>query len=164
MSTTDTETENTDQATTEAIEAEQTPEATPEAEQAPEQEPEAETGKEPQNASREAARWRKQLRETETERDNLVGQVEALRRAEVDRLAEGHKIRPEALWASGVELAALLNDAGTVDAKKVAVAVGEADERLGLNLYAPPRAPNQSRYPERPQSRDSFESAFAPQD
>src|SRR4051812_7340440 len=53
--------------------------------------------------NKEAARYRRRLRETEQERDTLKATVEALQRAEVDRLAESDGLRPAALW-SGAEL------------------------------------------------------------
>ena len=161
-------TESTDQAVTEATgttgatEAEQAlqdaAEATPEAEQAPEQAPEAEGGK----AAREAAKYRRQLRAAETERDALVGQVEALRRAQVDTLAEG-RIKPAALWASGVELEALLDGGGVVDVAKVDAAVLIAAEALGIRLSTGPYVPEMGSL-ETPAVRESFESAFGPQD
>lgn len=81
---------------------------------------------------REAAKYRRRLREAETERDRLAGQVESLQRAEVERLATVDGLRPAALWASGVELADLLTDDGTVDASKVSVAIAGARESLGI--------------------------------
>ena len=75
---------------------------------------------------REAAKYRRRLREAETERDRLSEQVGALQRAEVERLATADDLRPAALWASGVELAGLLTDDGTVDAEKVSAAIGAA--------------------------------------
>lgn len=35
----------------------------------------------------EAAKWRRKLRDTEAERDGLSGQLEAMQRAEVERIA-----------------------------------------------------------------------------
>lgn len=81
---------------------------------------------------REAARYRRQLREAETERDGLRTQLDALRRAEVDRLVTDAKVRPAAVWAAGTELASLLAEDGTVDAAKVTAAVAATREALGI--------------------------------
>jgi hypothetical protein len=83
-------------------------------------------------SGREAAKYRRRLRAAETERDRLSEQVVSLQRAEVERLATADDLRPAALWASGVELADLLTDDGTVDAAKVSAAIGVAREQLGI--------------------------------
>lgn len=100
---------------------------------------------------REAAKYRRRLREAEIERDQLSDRVESLQRAEVERLASADGLRPAALWASGAELADLLGDDGTVNAPKVSAAIGSAREQLGIP--APPvgpRVPKEGRSPGRP--------------
>ena len=87
---------------------------------------------------REAAKYRRRLREAETERDRLSERVESLQRAEVERLATADSLRPAALWSSGVELADLLSDDGTVSAAKVSAAIDGAREQLGIP-NPPPR-------------------------
>ncbi len=89
------------------------------------------TSEPPEGGNSEAAKYRRRLRDTETERDTLRGQVEALQRAEVERLA-GHLTQPSAIWAAGVELSDVLDDSGAVNADKVNAAVTEAAEALGL--------------------------------
>ena len=99
---------------------------------------------------REAAKYRRRLREAEAQRDQLAGQVEAMQRAEVERLAEADGLKPAALWA-GAELAGLLADDGTVDGARVSAAIEAAREQLGIP--APPvgpRVPNEGRSPGRP--------------
>lgn len=88
------------------------------------------------SGNKEAAKWRKKLREREAE---LTGQVtalqttvDALQRAEVGRLAEADNIKAQAIWASGAELADLLADDGTVDPDKVKAAVEHARQELGI--------------------------------
>ncbi len=88
---------------------------------------------------REAAKWRKQLREVEAERDSLVGKVEALQRAQVDAAAAVHGIKPQALWAAGAQLADLVGDDGTPDQEKIAAAVAAAREQLGIDERPPKR-------------------------
>jgi hypothetical protein len=81
---------------------------------------------------REAARYRRRLREAEAERDTLKATVESLQRAEVERQATADGLRPAALWAGGAELAGLLGDDGAVDGSKVSAAVAAAREQLGI--------------------------------
>ncbi|MBF6233955.1 hypothetical protein [Nocardia farcinica] len=98
-----------------------------------EQEPtddEPKDGDEP--PAREAAKYRRRLRETETERDALAARVEALQRAEVERIASAGQVKPAALWASGAELAGLVREDGTVDPDKVDQALTAARESLGI--------------------------------
>lgn len=83
---------------------------------------------------REAARYRRQLREVETERDGLMAQLEALRRAEVDQLTGAVGVRPEALWAAGTTLTDLLTEDGTIDPELVGAAVKAACSALGIPL------------------------------
>lgn len=81
---------------------------------------------------REAAKYRRRLRDAEAQRDQLAERVESLQRAEVERLATDDKLRPAALWASGIELDALLGDDGTVDPGKVTEAIEAARQQLGI--------------------------------
>lgn len=87
---------------------------------------------------REAARYRRRLRDAEAERDALKATVQSLQRAEVDRLATDAGLRPAALWANGAEVGELLADDGTVDAARVAAAISAARETLGIP-NPPPR-------------------------
>lgn len=88
--------------------------------------------------NKEAARYRRRLRDAEAERDALKATVESLQRAEVDRLATDAGLRPAALWANGAEVGELLADDGTVDAARVAAAIAAARETLGIP-NPPPR-------------------------
>lgn len=90
-------------------------------------------------AGREAAKYRRQLRDVETERDTLRGTLETLQRAEVQRIASADLAQPAALWAAGTQLADLLGEDGTVDPAKVTAAVGAA--RVALGLAQPIRQP-----------------------
>lgn len=86
-----------------------------------------------QQPNQEAAKWRRQLREAEAERDGLRTRVEAMQRSEVERLAAGRLSKPESLWkAEGVTLADLLGEDGNVDPEKVEEAVTLAVDSLGL--------------------------------
>ncbi len=87
----------------------------------------------------EAARRRRQLRDTEAERDTLAGHLERYRTRELERLAAEVLAEPSDLLALGGQgLEAYVNDAGDVDADAVrAAARALVDTRPGL------RAPGQ---------------------
>lgn len=74
------------------------------------------------SGNREAAARRRQLRDTEAERDDLRTQnvalterVEALQRRQVEAWAADVLEQPEDLWAFGTDLAELLDEHGEVD-------------------------------------------------
>lgn len=70
--------------------------------------------------SREAAGYRRRLRETETERDALRAQVDALHRTEVERLAgQGGLAVPSDVWTFGATLDTLRSETGELDAETV---------------------------------------------
>lgn len=124
---------------------------------------EALTEAEDARGNKEAAKYRRQLREAEAERDTLTERVAALQRAEAERIA-GEKIaQPSALWASGVTLDTLLDADGNVDAGKVREATDAATSVLGLTkTLRGPILPNQGKHPDRAVTRDTFEAAFSP--
>jgi hypothetical protein len=70
--------------------------------------------------SREAASYRRRLRETEAERDQLREQLDRVQTAEVERLASGVGFaEPHDVWAFGAELATLRGEDGSIDAETV---------------------------------------------
>ena len=83
---------------------------------------------------REAATFRRRLRETEAERDGLRTQVEALQRREVERLAQlGGLAVPADVWQFGGALESLRGEDGMVDAGAVGELVtGILRQRPGL--------------------------------
>lgn len=93
----------------------------------------------PANSNREAAKWRKQLREVEAERDALTARVEAMNRSEAERHASRLLTKPAAMWAAGADLTDLLDDSGAVDPAKVEQAAQRAAEELGAT--SPRRGP-----------------------
>lgn len=75
---------------------------------------------------REAAKYRTKLRATEAERDTLTEQltamterVAAMQRGDAERLAAEHLADGADLWRDGLELAAVLDEAGNLDPEKV---------------------------------------------
>ncbi|WP_062526051.1 hypothetical protein [Demequina rhizosphaerae] len=91
------------------------------------------------SANVEAAKWRRQLRDTEAERDGLRERVDALLRADAERQIADKLLRPDALWTAGVALADVLDESGAIDPAKLFDATADAVARLGL--AAPARTP-----------------------
>lgn len=73
-------------------------------------------------ASKEAARYRRRLREAEGERDTLAERLAALQRTEAERIGAEHLADAADLWRDGTDIAALLDDDGHLDPAKVAEA------------------------------------------
>lgn len=120
-STTDARTEPTD-----VLEDVQEPPQEP-ADEAQEAEPQDE--QDPAAAARrEAASYRRKLRDTEGERDRLAETVAGYQRREVEALAElgrGHDRMASGadLWTAGVRVTDLLDESGAVDVEKAHAAV-----------------------------------------
>jgi hypothetical protein len=82
----------------------------------------------------EAAKYRRQLREVEAERDQLKtqldtsqvtalqGRIDDMNRAEAERLAGTHLADGKDLWLTGTTVADLLDDDGRLSAEKVTAA------------------------------------------
>lgn len=111
----------------------------------------------------EAAKYRTRLRDTEAERDTLAGQVEGLRRSIVDtELTSRHRVKAEGFWASGVDLADLLDAEGNVDADKVSDAVATAKATLGLSVTpGPGHVPGEGRLVSPGKSGRDWADAFS---
>ncbi|MCV7379959.1 hypothetical protein BST11_15365 [Mycobacterium alsense] len=74
--------------------------------------------------NREAAKYRRQLREAEAQRDALSERLSTLQRREAERLAAEHLADGADMWRDGLDIAALLDDDGNLDPAKVADAAG----------------------------------------
>lgn len=111
-----------------------------------------------QPSGSEAAKYRRRLRDTEKERDELAARVEAIQRHQVETLLHRERMTPKALWAT-TELAELLTDDGLVDQVKLKTAVQAARKELGIDtgLYVPA----EGKVP-KPPSGNSFTTAFKP--
>lgn len=100
------------------------------------------------NSSSEAASRRRQLRETEAQRDALAAKIECMQRAEISRIAATELAQADDLFTvGGNTVADLLNDAGDVDPGKVKEKTAELVRlRPGMSKHAyripPPRYPN----------------------
>jgi len=81
-------------------------------------------GRERPGKGNEAARYRRQLRETETARDDLSARLTAFQRRDVERVAADRLAVPADLFdLGGTQLADLLDEDGYPDAVKVGAAV-----------------------------------------
>lgn len=129
---TDAESVDYDETTDGPPEPVENPEATDVAQETTEDPQEAPEDAAEDSPGREAARWRRKLRETERERDTLAVTVTTMQRAEVERIAGAHVVNPAALWAAGIELDTLLDDDGRPDAARIREATTRAAEALGL--------------------------------
>lgn len=114
-----------------------------------------ETETETETPNREAAKYRRQLREAEAERDRLAQAVDQLRRREVER-ASGLR-KPDGLWKAGAQVAQFYSDEGELDTD----AIGQFAHELGLNQVLTPDPSQGSGHGSTP-SRPSFSDAFRP--
>ncbi len=90
-----------------------------------------------EGSGREAAKYRRQLRAAEGERDTARQQLTAVRRQTAED-ASG-LLKPAGLWAAGVDVDALYGDDGRLDRERLREAVTGASETLGLTPK--PRTP-----------------------
>lgn len=166
MSEQPTTTEPTTDAPLDATIAPETADAAPDAPQGTEAPDEAH--EDDSKPGRDAARYRRQLREAEGQLDTLRGQVATLRRAAVATAIEHARVQGtvELLDAAGVNIDDLLDEAGAVDSGKVIAALDAAAKKMGVSIRLPaaPSAHGQGNVG-RPIGGDqprTFADAFAP--
>lgn len=90
------------------------------------------TPKEEAQAGSEAAKYRRQLRDTEAERDALKEQVTALRKTIADTALGEILEQPDGFWATGATLETFFSEDGVLDHEALKAAAGEASASLGL--------------------------------
>lgn len=78
-------------------------------------EPAEQATEQPDSGNAEAAKYRRRLREAETERDRLSEQVTRLQTAEVQRRITDSLEDPTDLWRDGLQLSDVLDEYGQVD-------------------------------------------------
>ena len=135
-----------------------------------EQTPETETQTEPTQETdeqtetkpgREAAKYRRALRETEAERDALREQLTTLRRQAVEDASGLSK--PAGLWAAGVDADVLFTEAGTLDRDALRTAVTDAADQLGLTRTSTTPKPDLTQGSRgTPTKGDTWQDAFTP--
>lgn len=157
-----------DTTTTDSTPAESTT-AAPEAAESPQQ---ADTG-ENTPSNKEAAKYRRQLRETEAERDALREHLSTARGGMLTTLVDGLRVKssqqlhPTAHAEVFTDPNAYFNDDGTVNEAAVTAKLEETYEShphyFHRNLTGTGIIPNVGGTPDLPKvSRDSFKEAFAP--
>ncbi|MED5813868.1 hypothetical protein VST63_16030 [Mycolicibacterium sp. 050232] len=132
--------------------------------------PSDESDQDDAGGNREAAKYRRRLRDTETERDTLRDRLTVLQRSEVERLVANRFRDPADVWRDGARVDDLLDDNGDIDPAKVntaATAVLKAHPHW--DIAAAPRSPREGQLqsgasaPAMPR-RDPFTAAFAPRE
>ncbi|WP_394253302.1 hypothetical protein [Arthrobacter pityocampae] len=89
--------------------------------------------------NKEAAKYRRQLRETEAERDALVETVGGLQRQIVaGNLPHGATLSADALWTVGRKPGDFFDEKGLLDTEKLTVAVKETHATLGVRFGPAP--------------------------
>lgn len=116
--------------------------------------------------NREAAKYRRRLRETETERDRLAQQLETLQKDNIEAAATNQLTKPSALWALGYQPADFLTD-NHIDTEKVQTICQQAitDHGLGdrqAQLISGNVVPREGYNPPPPDDRTDFDNAFGP--
>jgi division protein CdvB (Snf7/Vps24/ESCRT-III family) len=87
-------------------------------------------------ASAEAKRYRLRLRETEAKLEAATARLESLERAEVERIAaELGLVKPQAIWAAGLDLNTLHDDEGNIDTELAHELVKSTADEFGLAAH-----------------------------
>lgn len=84
-------------------------------------------------AARDAAKYRTQVRELETERTQLTEQLENVQRQVIDAHIEKHGLTPALLWRTGLEAREVLDDDGRVNPDRVREACDTVRTEFNLN-------------------------------
>ncbi|OCW85075.1 hypothetical protein A8M60_07565 [Nocardia farcinica] len=114
-------TETTEDTASQTSEADATPPDTAIPAEAGESDNDDYQGNDPKiaRAFKDAKRYRLQLRDTETERDQLATTLDGYHRAEAERLAGQHLADPRDLWRDGATVTDLLGDNGRINPDSV---------------------------------------------
>lgn len=133
------------------------PDSTPDAPEVQETHPEAAEDK---TANREAAKYRRQLRETEAARDTAQ-QMLTTARAQILRTEfQGHLggLTTDALEAGGHPVDSFFTEDGTLDVQRLRTAATEVMERFGLTQKL--IIPSEGRSPENTYMGNGWQDAF----
>lgn len=113
----------------------------------------------PEPASREAAKYRRQLRDTEAERDQLRSTIDAMRRRAIEDIAaRDHRVaKPEALWNAGADLTEMVAEDGQLNLDAVNGWIIASVEQLGLaQKRSGPYVPREGSNPRPPASATTW--------
>lgn len=97
------------------------------------------------NGGREAAKYRRRLRETEAERDQLADTLARTRQSIVDNAVQAAGLDPRLLGAAGHSLDSLVGKDGLVSHDKLAEAISTTAQEFGLNRPGLRANPQQGR-------------------
>lgn len=142
-----TDNSTTDDTTTAPTDPEPSVEAPDGTVEAPEADAPTEDGDDDHGGNREAAKYRRRLRDVEAERDGLLARLETMQRTEAERLAAKHLAKGAALWIGETSLADVLDADGNVDPVKVANRAQTVRDEYGVEkarrgLYVPGEGEN----------------------
>ncbi len=112
--------------------------------------------------NREAAKYRRQLREVEAKRDKITATLEAAQRSRVEAVAVSQGITADALWAAGSQLDALLTADGQPDADAIAAAVQHTRDYFGITVKPATAAGLKSGAMAPQPTPDNWRDAFGP--
>ncbi|XAS63108.1 hypothetical protein ACOM2C_06650 [Pseudarthrobacter sp. So.54] len=88
-------------------------------------------------AGREAAKYRRQLRDTEAERDTLTGTVDSLRKQLINQnMPRSSSVNSDALWKAGFTPAEMFAEDGSINTEKLTEAAKATHELFGLSYGA----------------------------
>ena len=94
--------------------------------------PTAESADDKGNPNREAANYRRQLREAQAERDALATSLAAARRVVIADRLKGKGLNPDALTAAGHDVGSFFGDDGTLRDELLENAVTATRDALGI--------------------------------
>lgn len=119
------------------------------------------TEKDSENPNREAAKYRRQLRDVEAQRDTLTGQVEAMQKAMIENEVARAGYKPAAFWSRDENTAdQFFTEDGSLDTDALADAITTTADELGLKGKARgPVAPKEGGT-SRPRATKTWDSAF----
>jgi hypothetical protein len=107
---------------------------------------------------REAAKYRTQLRETETALETITGQRNQLAQQVIENNLGNMK--PAVFWKLAGDVTEYINDDGTVNLDKVAEAAKTIGDDLGINTG--PVVPGQEQRPSKVTTGNRLDQAFEP--
>lgn len=107
---------------------------------------------------REAAKYRTQLRETETALETITGQRNQLAQQVIENNLGN--LKPAVFWKLAGDVPDYINDDGTVNLEKVTETAKTISDDLGINTG--PVVPGQEQRPHSIEARNPLHKAFEP--